>query len=52
MMAWMMVTGAAILASLIAAMILTEWVVWRGLPRKGLQWAENAPTRPARIHRS
>ena len=51
-MAWMMITGATIFASLVAAMILTEWVVWRGRPRKGLQWAENAPRRPVRIDRS
>lgn len=48
-MAWMMITGATIFASLVAALILTEWIVWRGRPRKGLQWAKDAPRRPARI---
>jgi hypothetical protein len=44
-----MIAGAAMFASLIAMLILTEWIVWRGRPRKGLQWSENAPRRPSRI---
>lgn len=51
-MAWMMVTGGVVLASLIATLMLTEWIVWRARARKGLQWAENAPRRPARFDRS
>ena len=48
-MAWMMITGATIVASLIATLMLTEWVVWRGRTREGLKWAENVPRRPTRI---
>ena len=48
-MTWMTVTGGVVLATLIATLMLTEWIVWRGRPRKGLQWAKNAPLRPARI---
>jgi len=48
-MSWMMITGAMIFTSLIASLILTELVVWRGRLRKGLQWSENTPRRPFRI---
>ena len=48
-MAWMMVTGGVVFATLVATLMLTEWIVWRGRPRKGLQWTKNAPQRPARI---
>jgi len=51
-MAWMMVTGGVVFASLVAALMLAEWMVWRARARKGLQWAENAPRRPARLDRS
>jgi hypothetical protein len=48
-MAWILIAGAAIFALLGATPMLTEWIVRRGRPRKGLPWSENVPRRPSRI---
>ena len=48
-MSWMTIVGATIFASLIAMLILTEWIVRRGRPGKGLQWCDNSPRQPTRI---
>ena len=48
-MSWVMIAGATILASLIAMLTLTEWIVRRARPRRGLQWADNSPRKPSRI---
>ena len=48
-MSWIMTIGATIVASLIAMLMVSEWIVRRGRSRKGLQWSDNAPRQPARI---
>ena len=48
-MSWIMIVGVTIFASLVAMLMLTEWIVWRGRPGKGLQWCDNSPRQPTRI---
>jgi hypothetical protein len=45
-MSWAIPAGAAIFASLIATVLLAEWMVRRQRPRKGLEWSDNSPRRP------
>jgi hypothetical protein len=47
MMPWVAIT-ATLVASLIAILAL-DWIARRGRPRKGLQWVDNSPRKPARI---
>jgi hypothetical protein len=51
MIAWIVIAAATVSAILIAMLIRTEWSARRGHPRKGLQWAKNAPAASRRIER-
>ena len=48
-MTWIMTAGATIFASLIAMLVLTEWIVRRGRSRKGPQWSDDSLRKSSHI---
>ena len=51
-MAWILIVAPTLFVSLIATLMLAEWIVTRRRSRSGLQWCDNSPRQPRRIERS